>query len=57
MLTELEKKVIASIQEDIPVTERPYFELAEKGVERAQKFGPETYRRNMLNFFKNVFKT
>lgn len=34
MLTELEKKVIASIQGDIPVTEDPYRELAEKvGVE------------------------
>ena len=30
MLTELEKKIIAMIQGDIPVTERPYLELAEK---------------------------
>ena len=30
MLTELEQKVIALIQGDIPVTSRPYFELAEK---------------------------
>ncbi len=30
MLTELEKKIIASIQEDIPVTERPYLDIAEK---------------------------
>lgn len=30
MLTELEKKVIASIQEDIAVTERPYLEIAQK---------------------------
>ena len=29
MLTELEKKIIASIQGDIPVTERPYLEIAE----------------------------
>lgn len=29
MLTELEKKVIASIQQDIPVTECPYLEIAE----------------------------
>lgn len=29
MLTELEKKIIASIQDDIPVTERPYLEIAE----------------------------
>jgi len=29
MMTELEKKIIASIQKDIPVTERPYLELAE----------------------------
>jgi len=28
MLTELEKKVIASIQKDIPVTERPYRDMA-----------------------------
>lgn len=28
-LTELEKKVIASIQGDIPITERPYLEIAE----------------------------
>ena len=30
MLTELEKKVIALIQGDIPVTERPYLALAER---------------------------
>jgi siroheme decarboxylase len=30
MLTELEKKVIAEIQGDIPVTERPYLAIAEK---------------------------
>lgn len=30
MLTEIEKKVIALIQGDIPVTSRPYLELAEK---------------------------
>ena len=29
MLTDLEKKVIASIQQNIPITERPYRELAE----------------------------
>lgn len=29
ILTELEKKVIASIQGDIPITERPYLEIAE----------------------------
>jgi DNA-binding Lrp family transcriptional regulator len=28
MLTDLEKKIIAAIQEDIPVTERPYLEIA-----------------------------
>ena len=28
MLTELEKKVIASIQEDIAITERPYLEIS-----------------------------
>ncbi len=30
MLTELEKKIIASIQEDMPVTEQPYAAIAEK---------------------------
>jgi DNA-binding Lrp family transcriptional regulator len=29
MLTELEKKIIASIQEDIAVTERPYFKMSQ----------------------------
>jgi len=30
MLTELEKKIIASLQEDTPVTSRPYKELADR---------------------------
>ena len=30
MLTELEKKIIASIQNDIALTERPYLEISEK---------------------------
>jgi DNA-binding Lrp family transcriptional regulator len=30
MLTKLEKKIIASIQEDIAVTARPYLEIADK---------------------------
>lgn len=30
MLTEIEKKIIGSIQEDIRVTERPYLEMADK---------------------------
>lgn len=30
MLTEIEKKIIASIQEDMPVTERPYLEISKK---------------------------
>ena len=30
MLTELEKKIIASLQEDTPVTSRPYKEMADK---------------------------
>ncbi len=29
MLTELEKKVVASIQEDIAITERPYLEISQ----------------------------
>ena len=30
MLTDLEKKIIASIQEDMAITERPYLEISEK---------------------------
>ena len=30
MLTELEKRIIASIQDDIAITERPYLEIAEE---------------------------
>ena len=30
MLTEIEKKIIASIQDDLAVTRRPYLEIAEK---------------------------
>ncbi|RZB30733.1 MAG: hypothetical protein SRB1_03013 [Desulfobacteraceae bacterium Eth-SRB1] len=30
MLTKLEKKILASIQGDIPITERPYLEIAEQ---------------------------
>lgn len=30
MLTDLEKKIIASIQEDLAITERPYLEISEK---------------------------
>ena len=30
MLTELEKKIIASIQQDMPVTERPYLKIAQE---------------------------
>ena len=30
MLTKLEKMILASIQGDIPITERPYLEIAEK---------------------------
>jgi siroheme decarboxylase len=30
MLTELDKRIIASIQGDIPITERPYLEIAEQ---------------------------
>ena len=30
MLTELEKEIIASIQGDMAITERPYLEIAKK---------------------------
>jgi siroheme decarboxylase len=30
MLTDLEKRIIASIQEDLPITERPYREIARR---------------------------
>ncbi|MBF0121452.1 MAG: Lrp/AsnC family transcriptional regulator [Desulfobacterales bacterium] len=30
MIDELEKRIIASIQDDIPITERPYMEIASK---------------------------
>jgi DNA-binding Lrp family transcriptional regulator len=30
MLTDLEKKIIASIQEDMPITERPYLSISRK---------------------------
>ena len=30
MLTDLEKKIIASIQEDMPITERPYLAISQK---------------------------
>ncbi|MFO7709322.1 MAG: Lrp/AsnC family transcriptional regulator [Desulfobacterales bacterium] len=30
MLTDIEKKIVASIQEDLPVTERPYREIARR---------------------------
>ncbi|MBN1930974.1 MAG: winged helix-turn-helix transcriptional regulator [Desulfobacterales bacterium] len=30
MLSELEKRILASIQDDIPVTERPYLEIADR---------------------------
>ncbi len=37
MLSDLEKKIIASIQEDMPVTERPYLEISKKlGISEAE---------------------
>ncbi len=37
MLSRLEKKVIASIQEDLPLVERPYLQLAQKiGITEAE---------------------
>ena len=43
MLTELEKKLIASIQEDIAVTDRPYLDIAKSWAYR---------RRHCLKVFK-----
>ena len=40
MLTDIEKKIIMAIQEDIPVKEEPYSEIAEKtGLAEAQVLG------------------
>ncbi len=40
MLSDIEKKIIASIQEDMAVTERPYLEIAEKlGISEAELLG------------------
>jgi DNA-binding Lrp family transcriptional regulator len=37
MLTDIEKKIIASIQEDMAVTERPYLEISERlGISEAE---------------------
>ncbi len=37
MITKIEKKIIASIQGDIPVTQRPYLEISEKiGIEEQE---------------------
>jgi DNA-binding Lrp family transcriptional regulator len=44
MLTDLEKKVIASVQEDIAVTARPYRELAER-----VEIPEETYLATLRN--------
>jgi len=44
MLTELEKKIIASIQEDIPVISRPYLEISEK-----LKISEETLLKTLKN--------
>ena len=44
MLTELEKKIIASIQGDIPVVSRPYLELSKK-----LKISEETLLKTLKN--------
>ncbi len=44
MLTKLEKKVIASIQEDIPITSRPYLEISKK-----LKISEETLLKTLQN--------
>jgi len=44
MLTELEKKVLASIQDDIPITERPYYEMAVNA-----GISEETFLKTMQN--------
>ena len=50
MLTDLEKKIIASIQEDIAVTDRPYLEISKKlGVSE------ETLLENLQNLCDRGF--
>ncbi len=44
MLTELEKKIIASIQEDIPIISRPYLEISKK-----LKISEETLLKTLKN--------
>ncbi len=44
MLTDLEKRVIASIQQDIPVVERPYLEIA-RGLGISEELLLDTLRR------------
>jgi DNA-binding Lrp family transcriptional regulator len=44
MLTAIEKKVIAAIQSDIPISQRPYLELAEK-----QGISEETFLKILEN--------
>ena len=44
MLTELEKKIIASIQEDIPIISRPYHEISKK-----LKISEETLLKTLKN--------
>ena len=54
MLSELEKKIIALIQDDIAITERPYLEMAEKlGIseEKLLKILKDLHKRGVIRRF------
>ena len=50
MLTEIEKKIIASIQEDMPVTARPYLEISKK-----LEISEDTLLENLQNLCNRGF--
>ncbi|MCG8568337.1 MAG: Lrp/AsnC family transcriptional regulator [Desulfobacterales bacterium] len=59
MLTDLEKKVIALLQKDIPIVERPFLELAEKiGITEDEFLAvvKELDDRNMIRRFGATLK-
>ena len=50
MLTELEKKIVAEIQGDIPITERPYLAIAEK-----LEISEDVLLKTLSDLFRNGF--